>query len=81
MKHEYDRVKNKGLWLHVDGLTSDEVLASAEQKTGDTLEKLASLEKIDMTASNRWHNWLGTATNLFQGGRGRVIVFKSCSVG
>jgi hypothetical protein len=73
--------------LHVDGSGVDDTLASVGEKTNaksnkaEDLSKHASIETLDMSESKRWHNWLGKATNLFQAGRGRVIVFPSKSVG
>lgn len=80
MSPKYSNLKPSGLLFQVDGIADSAALAWALQWDGTTHAQIAPSETLDMTLSTRWSRFAGNGTNLFQGGRGRVVVFPSKQV-
>jgi hypothetical protein len=69
--------KDKGFLFQVDGAANHASLCWAITMNGSTVSKLTRKDTIDMTDSERWHISAGSGKNLFQAGKGRVVIFEA----
>lgn len=76
MPAEYGLVKTGGYLFRCDGIGSSANEVQALRWTGIAWEAVATAGTIDMTESKRWIRHPAKATNLFQGERGRVYIYK-----
>jgi hypothetical protein len=77
MTPNYSNLKTNGLLFQVDGISDDENRAWAYKWNGAGFDQFTPIANINMTLRSRWSRWAGDGINLFQGGRGRVLVFPA----
>ncbi|WP_224367312.1 hypothetical protein [Hyalangium versicolor] len=75
MTPKYGNLKVNGLFFQVDGISDSEDRAWALQYTGAGFNPFEPIATINMASQRRWNRWVGEGTNLFQEGRGQVLVF------
>jgi hypothetical protein len=80
MSFNYSKARNGGLFLLVDGIADDPACVEAKQQLPTRLADFASLATINMQLRSRWARWMGDGINLFQAGRGRVLIFPAKDV-
>jgi hypothetical protein len=73
--------KDGGYFFLVDGINSKKLSVHMQQRIGMNVKKIPTAvpntaTPIDMTKANYQKNFKGAGTNLFELGRGQVIIFK-----
>ncbi|KFE63035.1 hypothetical protein DB31_3094 [Hyalangium minutum] len=77
MTPRYSCCKSRGFLFHVDGITDDAARVWAYKRTSSGHLQMRPQTSLDMTHPSRWLNSTTDATNLFEAGKGSVVIFRA----
>lgn len=77
MDPQYSCSKSRGFLFHVDGITDDAARVWAYKRTSRGHLQMKPQTPLDMNDPSRWLNSMTDATDLFEAGKGSVVIFCS----